>query len=144
MPRLVIQTASIAGLAALTTAAIASAPFVYDPVPRWAEDPETEEVCQAIATECPGLLKDGEVDTSWSYAELYDAGGYLVGIRTLKSTGCRPLDDHAMLGHRHFRSAFSKGGAPELDDIRIELAPGVSPDKVRLVKQGETQIGIGC
>jgi hypothetical protein len=137
----------LVGLAVIIVAAGAAAsdaPFFYDPPPRWTEDPETEQVCEAVAAECAGLLKDGEINASWGYVELYDPAGFLVGIRTVKSTGCRPLDDHAMLGHRHFRAAFSKDGVPDLDDIRVELAPGVSQDKVRLLKQGETQIGIGC
>lgn len=144
MAWLKIAAAALAGLAAAGIAAQASRPFAFEPAPRWAEEQDTEQVCKAIEAECAGLMKDGQVGASWGYAELYDAGGYLVGIRTLKSTGCRPLDDHAMLGHRRFRTVFSKDGAPDLDDIRVELSPGVKPDQVRLVKQGETQIGIGC
>ena len=35
------------------------ATFSYDPQPRWQEEPETEELCRAIESECPGQLKDG-------------------------------------------------------------------------------------
>ena len=136
-----VASAVMAGAAAL---AQNTAPFFYDPQPRWTEKPETEEVCAAIAKECPGLLKDNEVDTNWGYAELYDANGFLVGVRSIKSTGCKPLDEHLLLGQRHFRGAFSKAGTPDLDDIKAELAPGTNRDAVRIVKRGETQVGMGC
>ena len=136
-----VVTTGLIGAAALAQNAV---PFFYDPLPRWAERPETEEVCAAIVKECPGLLKEGEVETDWGYAEMYDADGYLVGMRSIKSTGCKPLDEHLLLGQRHFRSAFSKAGTPDLDDIKAELAPGTNKDSVRIVKRGETQVGMGC
>jgi len=136
-----IAAAGLAGAAALAQSA---APFFYDPQPRWAEDPETEEVCAAIARECPGLLKAGEIETNWGYVELYDPDGFLAGLRSVKSTGCKPLDEHLLLGHRQFRGAFSKPGVPDLDDIKAELAPGTNKDSVRIVKRGETQVGLGC
>ena len=137
---------AVAGAGLIGAAALAQnvVPFFYDPQPRWAERPETEEVCAAIVAECPGLLKDGEVETGWSYAELYDTDGYLVGVRSVKSTGCKPLDEHLLLGQRHFRGAFSKAGVPDLDDIKAEIAPGTNKDSVRIVKRGETQVGMGC
>ena len=118
--------------------------FAFEPVPRWAEDPETEEVCKAIASECGGKFPGGEIDVSWGYAELYDPDGFLVGLKSLASTGCRPLDEHLLLSHRHFRSAFARDGQPELDDIRVELKPGTPKEAVRLVKTGETQVSMGC
>jgi len=139
-----VIAAAVAGLAGAAALAQNAAPFFYDPQPRWTERPETEEVCAAIVKECPGLLKDGEIETEWGYAELYDADGFLVGVRSVKSTGCKPLDEHLLLGQRHFRSAFSKPGVPDLDDIKAELAPGTSKDAVRIVKRGETQVGMGC
>jgi hypothetical protein len=39
---------------------------------------------------------------------------------------------------------FSQDGAADLDDIKVEVASGTNPDSVRLVKQGETQVSIGC
>jgi len=138
---LIIVAAGLAGAAALAEGA---APFFYDPQPRWAEDPETEVVCAAIAKECAGLLKDNEIEANWGYAELYDPDGYLVGVRSIQSTGCKPLDEHLLLGQRHFRGAFSKPGVPDLDDIKAELAPGTSKAAVRIVKRGETQVSIGC
>ena len=118
--------------------------FSYDPKPRWAEDPETEVVCEAIRKECPAKLKDGEIEAEWSYAELYNADGMLVGLRSLVSTGCEPLDEHLLLGQRHFRTVFSKEGEPDLDGITVEVAPGTLRDAVRLVKRGSTQVSIGC
>jgi hypothetical protein len=136
--------AGVAGLLGAAAPAQSVTPFFYDPQPRWAEDPETEVVCAAIIKECPGMLKDGEIETDWSYAELYDPDGFLVGVRSLKSTGCKPLDEHLLLGQRHFRGAFSKPNVPDLDDITAELAPGTNKSAVRIVKTGETQVSIGC
>jgi hypothetical protein len=133
--------------AGFTLAAMAAARpegFSFDPQPRWAGEPDTDKVCEAMASECPGQLKDGEIEADWAYAELYDADGYLVGIRSLKSTGCRPLDEHMLLSHRQFRTAFSKDGQPDLDDMRIEVGAGSNRDSVRLVKTGETSVSIGC
>ena len=113
-------------------------------MPRWAEDPETEVVCAAVRAECPALLKNDGIDAEWTYAELYDADGMLVGIRSLQSTGCRPLDEHLLLSHRHFKSMFSGGGKPDLDDIKVEVAPGTPKSSVRLVKQGTTKVSFGC
>jgi hypothetical protein len=125
-------------------AAAPPASFEYSPQPRWAEDPETEVVCDAIRKECPAILKNGEIDTDWSYAELYDADGMLVGLRSLTSTGCKPLDEHLLLGQRHFRTVFTQEGKPDLDDIKVELKPGTPKDAVRLVKTGSTRVAIGC
>ena len=132
------------GLALTGGAAAQPSSFDYDPKPRWAEDPETEVVCAAIRAECAGVLKDGEIDADWGYAELYDADGRLVGIRQLKSTGCKPLDEHMLLGQRHFKAVFSKPGQPDLDDIRVELKAGTPKDSVRLVKTGSTSVSMGC
>jgi hypothetical protein len=144
MVRLAIASALSAGLVGAAALAQAAAPFFYDPQPRWVEDPETEVVCAAIVKECPALLKDGEIEAKWGYAELYDPDGFLAGVRSTKSTGCKPLDEHLLLGQRHFRNAFSKPGVPDLDDIKAELAPGTSKAAVRIVKTSETQVSIGC
>ena len=68
----------------------------------------------------------------------------LVGLRSLNSTGCKPLDEHLLLGQRHFHTVFTKEGQPDLDDIAVELAPGTPRDAVRLVKWGSTSVPIGC
>jgi hypothetical protein len=135
----------VAGLLSLGGGAAAQpSSFDYSPVPRWAEDPETEVVCAAVRAECPGTLKKGEVDADWRYAELYNSDGTLVGIHSLGSTGCKPLDEHLLLSHRHFRTLFSEEGKPDLDDIKVELEPGTPKDSVRLVKEGSTQVSLGC
>lgn len=140
-----MRGALIAALVALAAGAAAEpSAFSYEPKPRWAEDPETEVVCEAIRKECPAQLRDGEIETEWGYAELYDADGMLVGLRSLGSTGCKPLDEHLLLGQRHFRTVFTKEGQPDLDDIKVELAAGTSRDAVRLVKRGTTSVSIGC
>jgi hypothetical protein len=118
--------------------------FAYDPQPRWTDDPDTEVVCAAIRAECTGILKDGAIDAEWSYAELYDADGMLVGLRSTQSTGCKPLDEHLLLGHRHFTQEFTDAGKPDLDGFTIELAPGTPKDSVRIVKRGSTQVSFGC
>lgn len=141
--KLAIGAVALAGLTAFAAAQTAR-PFVYDPVPRWAEEPETEEVCKAIAAECAASFPNGEIEANWGYAELYDADGFLVGLRTMASTGCKPLDEHMLLSHRQFRGAFNQDGQPELEDIAVELKAGTPKDAVRLVKRGETQVGIGC
>lgn len=138
-----MRGALIAAAVALCSAAPPSA-FEYSPQPRWTEDPDTEIVCAAIRAECAGILKDGEIDTDWSYAELYDADGRLVALRQLKSTGCKPLDGHMLLDTRHFRTVFTKEGQPDLDDIKIELRPGTPRNSVRLVKTEATSVSIGC
>jgi hypothetical protein len=118
--------------------------FDYSPLPRWADDPDTEIVCAAIRAECNGILKNGAIEAEWSYAELYDADGKLIGLRSLVSTGCKPLDEHLLLSHRHFRTAFSEEGKPDLDGIRVELAPGTRKSAVRFVRTGSTQVSMGC
>lgn len=118
--------------------------FSYDPKPRWAEDPETDVVCDAIRAECKGILRDGEINAEWAYDELYDADGMLVGVRSTQSTGCKPLDEHLLLGQRHFTQVFTKPGQPDLDGITVELAPGTAKDAVRIVKKGSTSVSMGC
>jgi hypothetical protein len=130
--------------AALLGAAAPPASFDYSPQPRWAEDPDTDVVCNAIRAECKSVLKDGEINVDWGYAALYNADGMLVGLRSLKSTGCRPLDEHLLLDHRHFLTVFTKPGEPDLDGITAELAPGTPKDAVRLVKRDTMSVSMGC
>lgn len=140
-----MRGAIIAGVLALAGGAGAQGPcFDFSPQPRWADDPKTEVVCAAVKAECPAKLKDDSIDAEWGYAEYYDADGMLVGVHSLQSTGCKPLDEHLLLSHRHFRTMFSKDGKPDLDDIRVELAPGTPKSSVRLVKPGTTQVSFGC
>jgi hypothetical protein len=140
-----MRGALIAGLLALTgAAAVPSGDFSYDPQPRWSEDPDTEVVCAAIRAECPGKLSDGQIDVDWSYAEIYNADGMLVGLRSLQSTGCKPLDEHLLLSERHFKTMFTEAGKPDFDDVAIELAPGTPKSAVRIVKRGTTRVALGC
>ncbi len=140
--RIAALLAAATALAGMT--ADRPATFTFEPQPRWQEDPETEELCRAMEAECVGQLKDGQIDSEFGYAQLYNADGYLVGMRSLKSTGCKPLDEHMLLNERHFVTVFSKDGAPDLDNITVEVAPGTNPDSVRVVKTGSTQVSIGC
>jgi hypothetical protein len=119
-------------------------PFQFDPVPRWAEDPETETVCEAVRKECAAMLKDGAIEADWDYVDVYDADGMLVGERSRKSTGCKPLDEHLLLSQRHFTGQFSKPGQPDLDAISAELAPGTPKSAVKLIKKGTTSVSMGC
>ena len=140
-----MRGAIAAAVLGLAGGAGAQAPgFDFSPKPRWAEDPDTEVVCKAVRAECPTRLKDDGIEAEWGYAEYYDADGMLVGVHSLQSTGCKPLDEHLLLSHRHFRTMFSTGGKPDLDDIKVELAPGTPKSAVRLVKQGTTQVSFGC
>ena len=139
-----VVAAAVAALALAATAADRPAGFSFEPAPRWQQDPETEELCVAMASECAAQMVEGQIDTSWAYAEPYNGDGYLVGLRSLKSTGCKPLDERMLLSHRHFVTVFSRDGAPDLDNMVIETAAGVDRDGVSLVKKGETEVSIGC
>jgi hypothetical protein len=68
----------------------------------------------------------------------------LVGLRSVQSSGCKPLDEHLLLSPVDFATTFSEAGKPDLDDITVELAPGTSKDAVRLVKRRSTRVSIGC
>ena len=48
-------------LAAMT--ADRPATFSFDPQPRWQQDPETEQLCRAMESECSAQLKNGQIDT---------------------------------------------------------------------------------
>ena len=131
-----MRGAIIAAVAMLAGGAAAQpASFSYDPKPRWVEDPKTDVVCAAVRAECKALLKDGSIETDWTYAAVYDGDGMLVGLRSLKSTGCKPLDEHLLLDHRHFLTVFTKPGQPDLDEVTLEFATGTSRDSVRMVKR---------
>lgn len=122
----------------------AAAPFAFEPQPRWAEEQETETVCAAIRAECPGTLKADSIETEWGYAEVYDADGRLVGLRSTKSTGCKPLDEHLLLGQRNFRTTFTEEGDRTVQGLKVELAPGTPRDAVRLVRESSTSLSLGC
>jgi hypothetical protein len=144
MAGLRIPALLLAAVSLGATTADRPATFSYDPAPRWQEEPATGELCKAIENDCPGLVKDGQIEAEWGYAELYNADGFLVGLRSVKSTGCKPLDEDMLLSHRDFVTVFSKDGGPDLDGIKVEVAAGTNPDSVRLVKSSATQVSIGC
>lgn len=133
-----------AALALAGGAAAQPSNFDYSPQPRWSDDPDTEVVCAAIRAECQGILQGDGIEAEWRYAEIYDAEGMLIGLHSIGSTGCKPLDEHLLLSHRHFRTAFTEGGKPDLDGIKVELMPGTPKTAVRLVKTGSTQVSMGC
>lgn len=143
MNRMMLGATTAVGLVAAGGLA-AAPPFAFDPMPRWAEEQETEIVCAAIRAECPGLLKEDQIDAEWGYAEVYNADGKLVGLRSTKSTTCRPLDEHLLLGQRKFRTTFTDDGDPDLEGIKVELAPGTPRDAVRLVRDSSTSLSLGC
>ena len=123
--------------------------FDFDPVPRWpvspdGEDHELSEACVAIVKECPSLAPFEDIEADIGFDEYYDKDGMLVGLRVTQSTGCKPLDEHLLLGERHFRLAFRKEGKPDLDAMRMSLAPGVNPDDVRMVRATKTTANVGC
>ena len=85
-----MRGAIAAGILALAGGAAAQGPaFDYSPMPRWAEDPDTEVVCAAVRAECAAKLRDGLIDAEWTYAEYYDADGMLVGVHSLQSSASR-------------------------------------------------------
>jgi hypothetical protein len=129
---------------AVWTAPLPAAPFAFTPVPRWSEEPETEEKCAVVKAECAAMAAADTIEAEIGYDELYDADGMLVGLRLTKSTGCKALDEATLLGQRRFKLAFHRAGSPDLDDTRLELQPGVNRDDVRIVKAGRTNLSLGC
>lgn len=142
-----IRTILTMGLALSATAlgAQATSTFLFDPVPRWQEEPELDEVCEVMRRECPAMARLTDIRTSMAYDEIFDVTGRLVGMRMTRSTGCRALDEAQLVGRREFRASFSREGEPDLnEDIRVELAPGVDPTGVRLVQSTDMTIQTGC
>jgi hypothetical protein len=131
-------------LLAFWTMPLMAAPFEFTPVPRWAEEPETEEKCAVVKAECAAMAAGDSIEADIGYDELYDADGMLVGLRLTKSTGCKVLDEATLLGQRRFKLAFHRAGVPDLDETRLELKPGVNRDDVRIVKAGRTSLSLGC
>jgi hypothetical protein len=142
MVRIAVAISALGMAAAL--AAQNAVGFEFSPVPRWSKEPETEELCKAIIAECPAF-KSGDIDASMGLDELYDARGFIAGVRVTRSTGCKPLDESIILGRKEFRQRFEEGGKPSLDDYRLELRPGTDPAAARIVRHTDNlQIGMGC
>lgn len=133
---------AIGGAAAL---AAQQGAFEFQPQPRWAEEQETEIVCEAMRNECAATMKDGGMDVDWSYELVFDADLKLVGVRNVQSTGCKPLDEHLLLGQRKWVGTFANKDGRDLDeDITVALAPGTPKQSVRILKQGTTSVSFGC
>jgi hypothetical protein len=128
----------------LAAAAAGDAAFSFSPQPRWDKDPDANELCAVVAKECPRAIKKGLIEADVGFDELYDARGMLVGLRLTKSTGCKALDEDALVGHRDFRMAFHKDGSPDLDATHAEVAEGTDPAAVRIVKADGTNISVEC
>lgn len=121
-----------------------AAEFAFTPVPRWAEEPETEVLCAAVRAECSQFAGKTEIETEVSYDEIYDVNGMLSGIRMTRASGCAPIDEHLLLSQRRFKMAFHKPDRSDLDGIYLETLPGVDPAKVRIVKPSGTNFSLGC
>ena len=140
-----LAAAAAAAVSAGAALAAQQGAFEFQPQPRWAEAQETEIVCEAMVKECAATMKDGGIDAEWSYEELFDADLKLVGVRSVKSTGCKPLDEHLLLGQQKWVRTFANKDGRDLDeDIVIELAPGTPKQNVRVIKQGTTSVSFGC
>ena len=138
-----IRIAIAAAALGLVTGSVPEGDFTISPTPRWTTEPENEDLCKAIMAECPAL-RSGDIEASMAFDELHDVRGYLVGIRMTRSTGCKPLDEGTMLGRKEFRRRF-EDDRPTLDDVTVELRPGVDPKAVRVVRRVDNmQIGMGC
>lgn len=132
-------------MGALIVLLLASALYDITPAPRWDKDPENGPLCAAIRAECAGQFPDGNIDATMAFDELHDTGGRLSGMRLVRSTGCKPLDEAMLLGRKEFRQRFEADGSPTLDDITVEVKPGIDPAAVRIVRRVDNlQIGIGC
>lgn len=102
-------------------------------------------LCEAIRAECSRQFPDGSIDATMAFDELHDVTGRLTGLRMVRSTGCKPLDEATLIGRKEFRQRFEADGAPTLDDITVELRPGVDAAAVRIVRRVDNmQIGMGC
>ncbi|WP_426164486.1 hypothetical protein [Sandarakinorhabdus sp. DWP1-3-1] len=134
----------VAVMAALLAWPTWAAPFEFSPVPRWAEEPETEVKCAAVKAECPALANKDTIEVEVGYDELYDGDGMLVGLRLTRSTECKPLDEALLLSQRRFKLLFHKDGVPDLDNIHVEVRSGVKPEDVRVVKSSGTSLSLGC
>ena len=132
-------------ISATALAAQAGGDFFFDPVPRWQEEPDTHDVCEAIRRDCPAMGRLTDIRTTMEYDEIYDVGGRLIGLRMTRSSGCPALDESTLLGQRRFRASFSREGQSDLgEDLRVELSTGVDPAGVRIVRTTEMNIGLGC
>jgi hypothetical protein len=142
-----IRMALIAGLACAGTALAAQAggTFTYAPMtPRWQAAPDDDVLCAAVRRECAAQMHGDTIGGEFYYDALYDARGFLVGIRVTHPTGCAPLDESLLLSERHRMSMFSSAGRPDLAEVRLEGPPGTSLDGIRMVKGEQSGMQLGC
>jgi hypothetical protein len=127
----VLLPASAVGEAAMS-------PFSYSPAPRWEGEPENELVCKAVKKECPKVWKKKQEEFQIGYELMYDANGAVSGMRITQSSECKPVDEYYQMFKRSM--LFS----PKLEDIRIEMADGVKPEDIRIIKSDSTNFSFNC
>ncbi len=136
---LVLVGGTVIGLAAAAQDAPGVADqFAFSPMPRWVGDPENDQVCAAVKKECAGAWKRRQEDFEIEYELSYQSDGTLSGMRIIKSSSCKPVDEYYQMFKRSM--LFS----PKLEDVRAELAEGVRPEDVRLIKTGQTNFSLVC
>jgi hypothetical protein len=114
------------------------ASFSYSPTPRWDGEPEGDMVCKAIKKECPQAWKKKQDEFEIGYELLYDVNGSVSGMRITRSSDCKPVDEYYQMFKRSM--LFS----PKLEDIRVELAEGVKPQDIRIIKSDSTNFSFNC
>ena len=143
MIRTLLMTALVATGTAL--AAQTGGAFFFSPVPRWTADPGTDTICDTVRRECAATLsRAGNISREAQYDELYDARGFLRGVRLTHGTGCPALDEYAVFGARRFIQGTTRAGEPELTEYRAEGPTGANLDGVRIVRHNATALSIEC
>jgi hypothetical protein len=112
--------------------------FSYSPAPRWDGEPESDLVCKAVKKECPIVWKKKQEEFQIGYELLYDVSGTVSGMRITRSSDCKPVDEYYQMFKRSM--LFS----PKLEDIRVELAEGVKPQDIRIIKSDSTNFSFNC
>lgn len=113
-------------------------PFAFSPLPRWTAEPENDQLCQAVKKECADIWKKRQEEFQIDYELLYDSNGAIVGMRIVKSSTCKPVDEYYQIFKR--ATLFN----PKLTDTHVELAPSVKPEDVRIVKSDSTSFTVHC
>jgi hypothetical protein len=113
-------------------------PFSYSPVPRWSAEPENDQVCEAVKKECAKAWKSKQSAFEMNYDLLYSATGDVTGIRITKSSACKPVDEY----YQYFKRSMMF--SPKLEGMRVELAPNVKPEDVRIIRSDTTNFNFSC
>jgi hypothetical protein len=69
---------------------------------------------------------------------MYDAAGEVAGMRITSSSMCKPVDEY----YQFYKRAMLF--TPKLEGFRLELAPSVKPEDVRIVKSDTTSFSYSC